>query len=126
MIKSFDHVAITVEDLEGTIDWYVENLGFTVSRRIENKDRLRRIAFLEVNGHPMLEFFGLIEPKKTVKGPTLSEADTGIKHISFLVEDMEEMCQKLEKASVEFTTLTERRAVFKDPNGVIIEMRLSK
>jgi glyoxylase I family protein len=118
-------VAITVEDFEGTIDWYVENMGFTVKRKIENKERGRRIAFLEANGQAMLEFFGSIEPKKVVEGPILKPEETGIKHISFFVDDMEDMVQRLKKAGVEFRTSTQRRAVFKDPNGITIEMRLS-
>jgi len=125
LIKSFDHVAITVKDFDRTIDWYVENMGFTVKRKIENKERGTRIAFLEASGQAMLEFFGFIDTKKVVEGPILKAEETGIKHISFFVDDMEGMCQRLKKAGIEFSTSTPKRAVFKDPNGIVIEMRLS-
>lgn len=125
MIKSFDHVAITVKDFDRTIDWYVENMGFTVKRKIENKERGTRIAFLEASGLAMLEFFGFIDPKRVIEGPILKAEETGIKHISFFVEDMEGICKRLKKAGVEFITSTPERAVFKDPNGIVIEMRLS-
>ncbi len=125
MIKSFDHVAVTVKDLDATIDWYVKNLGFSVKRRIENAEQGMRIAFLEAGNQATLEFFGFIDPGRAVDGPALRAEETGIKHISFFVDDMEETCQKLKSAGAEFTTLTPRRSVFKDPNGINIELRLA-
>ena len=125
VIKSFDHVAITVKDLDSTIEWYVENMGFTVKRTIENKERGMRIAFLEAGSGATLEFFGFVDPEKVVEGPKLKAEETGIKHISFLVDDLDEMCKRLKSAGVEFTAVTAGRAVFKDPNDIVIEMRLS-
>jgi catechol 2,3-dioxygenase-like lactoylglutathione lyase family enzyme len=125
LIKSFDHVAITVKDFDKTIDWYVNNMDFTIQRMVENKERGTRLAFLEAGGYAMLEFFGFINPNRTVEGPTLTREETGIKHLSFFVDDLEEMCQRLKKAGVEFTSSTPTRAVFKDPNGIVLELRLS-
>jgi catechol 2,3-dioxygenase-like lactoylglutathione lyase family enzyme len=65
-----------------------------------------------------------MDPSKTVEGPTLTREETGIKHISFFVNDMDEMCQRLKTAGVEFTSLRPTRAVFKDPNGIVLELRL--
>ena len=125
LIQSFDHVAITVKDFDRTIDWYVENMGFTVKRKMENKERGVRIAFLESGGQVMLEFFGFIDTKKIIDGPRLKAEETGIKHISFFVNDVDEMCKRLKSLGVEFTVSTQKRAVFKDPNGIVIELRLS-
>ena len=125
LIKSFDHVAITVRDFDKTIHWYVKNMGFSVKRNIENKERGTRIAFLEAGGQAMLEFFGFIDSEKAIEGPMLRAEETGIKHISFFVDDIEEMCKRLKNAGIEFTTSTPERAVFKDPNGIVIEIRLS-
>lgn len=125
MIKSFDHVAITVKEFDKTIDWYVTNLGFTVQRRVENKERGMRIAFLAAGGHAMLEFFGFMDPNRTIEGPTLTREETGIQHISFFVDDLDETCQRLKRAGVEFTASTPTRAVFTDPNGIVLELRLS-
>ena len=124
MINAFDHVAITVKDLDATIEWYVKNLGFSVKNSVENKERGTRMAFLEVNGLAMLEFFGFIDSAKAVSGPTLRAEETGIKHISFFVDDMEKTCQKLKDVGTEFTASTPRRSVFKDPNGILVELRL--
>jgi len=79
LIRSFDHVAITVKDLDRTINWYVKNLGFSVKSSAENKERGTRIAFLETNGQAVLEFFGFMDSSKAVDGPTLKAEETGIK-----------------------------------------------
>ena len=117
-------MAITVKDLDGTIDWYVKNLGFSVRSSTENKERGTRMAFLETNGLAMLEFFGFIDSSRAVEGPTLKAEETGIKHISFYVDDMEKTCQRLKNAGAEFTASTPKRSVFKDPNGILVELRL--
>jgi len=126
LIKSFDYVNIFVKDLDKTIEWYVENMGFSVKRRIENRERGRKTAFLEAGGQAMLEFSAFIDPGKAVDGPVLKAEETGIKHISFFVDDVVEMHQKLKNAGVEFTTFAPERgvAVFKDPNGIVLEIRL--
>jgi len=123
LIKSFDHVAMTVENFDNTIDWYVKNLGFSVERRIENRERGTRIAFLATCGKVMLEFLGFFEPQKAVAGPTLKNEETGIKHVSFFIDNMDEICSRLKNAGAEFTTYTPTRSVFKDPNGILIELR---
>ena len=125
MIKSFDHVAITVKDFEESIDWYVKNMGFSVNRRIENMERGVKIAFLEVNGQVLLEFFGFFDSEKVIKNPMLKPEDVGIKHISFFVDSMDETCKKLKNVGVDFITFTPGRSVFKDPNGILIELRIS-
>jgi hypothetical protein len=38
---------------------------------------------------------------------------------------MDGMCKRLKAAGVEFTTAAPERAVFKDPNDIVIEMRVS-
>ena len=125
LIISFDHAAITVKDMDATIKWYIDNLGFSVKRTIENTERGIKIAFLEAAGHAMLEFFSFIDPTKTVQGPLLKAEETGIKHLSFYVDELETLCQQLKNAGVEFTTFTPRRVVFKDLNDVVLEMRLA-
>ena len=125
LIKSLDHVAVTVKDFDKTIDWYVKYLGFSVKRRIERKERGTRLAFLEVGDQTVLEFLGFIDPGKVIKGPTLKSEETGIKHISFFVDNLEDTCQRLRNVGVEVTSFDSKRAVFNDPNGIRIELRIS-
>ena len=116
---------MTVKNFDNTVEWYVNNLGFSVTRKTENMERGTRMAFLEANGQFMLEFFGFIEPKRVIEGPTLKAEETGVKHISFFVDDLNDICKKLKNAGTEFTAFAPQRVVFKDPNGVLIELRIS-
>lgn len=124
MIKSFDHVALTAKEFDKTIDWYVNNLGFSVKSKTENKERGSRMAFLEAGNQAVLEIFGFIDPNRPIQGPTLKAEETGIKHISFYVDDLNGMCQKLKNVGAEFTAFTPQRVVVKDPNGILIELRI--
>ena len=123
MITSFDHVAITVKDIDVSIAWYTSMLGFSVHRRWENTERGMRITFLEAGGHAMLELFGFMDSDTATDGPLLRPEETGIKHLSFFVEDMEATCQRLRDAGITFTTATSTRAVFQDPDGIVLELR---
>lgn len=123
MITSFDHVAITVKDIDASIAWYKSMLGFTVNRMWENPERGMRIAFLEAGGHAMLELFGFMDSDTAKDGPLLRQDETGIKHLSFFVEDLDATCQRLRAAGITFTTATSTRAVFQDPDGIVLEVR---
>ena len=125
MIKSFDHVAITVKDLDKTIAWYVKHLGFSVKRTFEIKERGIRVAFLGVADQAMLELLGFIDLERAVEGPTLKFEETGIKHVSFFVDDLDGICQHLKSIGVEFTKFFPDRVAFKDLNGIVVELRVS-
>lgn len=123
MITSFDHVAITVKDIDASIAWYTSMLGFSVNSMRDIPERGLRIAFLEAGGHAMLELFGFIDSQTTQDGPVLRPEETGIKHLSFFVEDLDAPCQRLRAAGITFTTATSTRAVFQDPDGIVLELR---
>jgi glyoxylase I family protein len=123
MITSFDHVAITVKDIDASIAWYKSMLGFSVNRIRDIPERGMRIAFLEAGGHAMLELFGFSDSQPTKEGPILRPEETGIKHLSFFVEDLDATYQRLRAAGITFTTATSTRAVFQDPDGIVLELR---
>ena len=120
MIKLIEHVAITAKDFDKTIEFYMKNLGFSLKSSSVNKEKGTRGAFLEA-GQAMIEVFGFIEDK-AVKGPTLKDEETGLKHLCFIVDDMEKMLLGLKDAGVEVNG-NSNFANFKDPNGVIIQLR---
>jgi catechol 2,3-dioxygenase-like lactoylglutathione lyase family enzyme len=123
MITSFAHVGMTVKDVDKTVDWYIKNLGFTTERIMENKERGSKGGFLALGGTVLLEFLGFSDPTKAVEGPTLKNEETGLKHIAFNVEKLEEFCQKLKNAGVEFVASSPTSARIKDLNGILIELR---
>jgi catechol 2,3-dioxygenase-like lactoylglutathione lyase family enzyme len=59
---------MTVKEFNKTIDWYVNNLGFSVKSKTEIRERGTRMAFLEAGGFAMLEIFGFIDSSRPVQG----------------------------------------------------------
>jgi len=120
LIKLIEHIAITAKEFDKTIDFYMKILGFSLKSTSMNKERGTRGAFLEA-GQALIEVFGFIEDK-AVQGPTLKDEETGLKHVCFIVDNIDEILQKLKDAGVEVSG-TPRFCNFKDPNGVNIQLR---
>jgi len=122
MIAYLDHVAITVKNLNRSIEFYTK-LGFSVVRRAETTTL--NIAFVG-SGLARLELFELRkEAAKEVSQP--KDNEIGVKHIAFHVDDIEGVVEELKKKGVEFTTeimKTGRRTsiFFKDPDGTILQL----
>lgn len=87
-----DHVAITTNDYQGTLDWYREHLDFAVTKTWE-VDRFpgSRFAYIESNDFRIEviatpEFY---QDERVVE--TMGDAiiDRGISHLAFLVADVD-------------------------------------
>lgn len=121
MIEQIHHVAITVRDLEETIEFY-SKLGFDVVSR--NEYPKMNIVFLQSN-EAALEVFC---PKASITDSELSDTDLGIKHIALLVEDIEAEYKKLVEKGIEFQSPPRKLgtgnivAFFKDPNGIVLHL----
>lgn len=95
---------VTVDNLENSITWYSQTLGFKHHQTIGEKGNRR--AVLERNNH-VLELF---EPNHVIKANEIS-ADTtilGFKKIAFGVEDLELLSSELEKETVNIITPLEK------------------
>jgi len=121
MIQLIDHIAITVRDLQETIDFY-SKLGFRLTQR--NETPAQTIAFLEA-GQARLEVFA---PKMTTTPPELGQSDLGVKHIALKVEDLRKTYEEAKAKGVVFNSEPRRTsmgnlvAFFKDPNGILFQL----
>jgi methylmalonyl-CoA epimerase len=123
MVKFIEHVAITVKDFDRSLEWYVKNLGFSVKRLSENKEKGTKICFLQA-GESMLELFGYTKQKVTL-GPVLKDTETGIKHLCFTVDedDVDNIIRRLKEEGTEFMSDNPKFPNFRDPNGIHIQLR---
>ncbi|MFQ6076676.1 MAG: VOC family protein [Candidatus Bathyarchaeia archaeon] len=124
MIMAVDHVAIMCKDLERSVEYYTQTLGFSIMYRTETPSL--NIAFLE-KGEAKLELMGVKEGVATVPSP-LKETDIGVKHIAFLVDDVDEAYEELKKRGVDFTSEpiatrgTHKIVFFNDPDGNVLQL----
>jgi catechol 2,3-dioxygenase-like lactoylglutathione lyase family enzyme len=124
VLTRIDHTTITPRDLQRSVDFYTELLGFRVEREMWIPESKLKIVFLKL-GDTMLEVFGVPE---TV-GEALSDVNevVGYKHICLLTDSVDAEHARLSQAGVTFripptTVQSVRIAFFKDPDGLDIEL----
>jgi catechol 2,3-dioxygenase-like lactoylglutathione lyase family enzyme len=119
MISGLDHVNIETSELEETIHFYEDVLGF------ENGDRPPFDfpgAWLYAGGHPVIH---LVETDAK-PGPT-----GAIDHVAWIAEGYDEMKERLEQKSVTFKLMDVpsspvRQIFIHDPNGVRLELNFKR
>jgi catechol 2,3-dioxygenase-like lactoylglutathione lyase family enzyme len=96
-------VAIQVESLDRSIDWYTTHLGFSVKEKKELPGHNLRLAFLV-----LMDFeFELVENAKTLKRSealaTKSATDvTGFAKLTFSVDNVANLYEQLKKKGATF------------------------
>ena len=123
MIK-FLHTRIRVSDLEKSIAWYCDNIGFVCTRRSEKSPAGNQLAFLELPGNQ--HFLELCySPDFKVEFPE------DLMHTCVGVDNILEYCQKLADQGVEvwpgdwkdkFSSGGRKMAFVTDPDGYEVEI----
>ena len=124
MLKKIHHIAIICSNYEKSKSFYTESLGFTVVREVYRKARKSYKLDLALNGEYILELFSF---ENAPARPSYPEA-TGLRHLAFEVENIEEVVQILKDKKVvtepirtdEFTG--KRFTFIADPDNLPIEL----
>lgn len=126
MLIGFEHIGSTSRDLDRTIAFYCDLLGFKlVLRKPQTSGEL---AFLDAGGG-MLEVFAPAADIAPARDVPPNEA--GMRHLTLAVTDLDAMIAKLEAAGVQIverprmahnTELIKRVAFVRDPDGIMVEL----
>ena len=134
-----DHVALSVSDLDISIDFYRDVLGFELKRVIEVPPEMNlgpiiglptctaRIAHL-FQGELMLELFHYLEPDGKSLGDH-TQADRGFSHLGFLCSDIHADIKRVRQEGVDMVgDLVEFRPevwvqYFYGPDREVLELR---
>ncbi len=133
----FSHGGVCCGDLEHSIRFYCDALGFSVTRQLDIGSSFEvltelpgyraKVAFLHL-GDRMLELIAAESPKVTGPCERRPMNQRGITHLCFNVSDLREVCRRIEAAGgcVHLQTLTELPVadivVCTDPDGTRIEL----
>ena len=118
----FLHTRIRVSDLDRSIDWYTEHLGFQLQRRSDKSPAGNHIAMLQLpdNDH-LLEL--------TWSADYQLEVPEDLMHLAIGVEDLLGCCARLEGAGIEIwpdgwrqKLVDSKMAFIDDPDGYEIEL----
>ncbi|GAA4669941.1 VOC family protein [Nocardioides nanhaiensis] len=105
-IKRFDHVGITVEDLDAAIDFFTD-LGLEVAGRqfVEGEfldtvigipDSKTEIAMLRApDGGTAVELSTFVRPDHQPGSPTAMATEVGIRNVAFEVDDLAGVVERL-------------------------------
>jgi catechol 2,3-dioxygenase-like lactoylglutathione lyase family enzyme len=113
MTQGIEHVGLSVSDLERSIGFYRDVIGFSLARVMECPPEMRlgevvglpgcraRIAHLQT-GKAMLELFEYRDPSGKPLLPDRSQADIGFIHVGITSTDVREDHARLRAKGVRF------------------------
>jgi glyoxylase I family protein len=127
MLKSFEHVGMTVSDMDRTVDFYCGLLGLSLVLRKTMANGMQ-VAFLDAGGG-MLEVFA--PPGGASRAVDVPEDTAGVRHLTFHFDSVDEAFARLEQAGVEIkerprfavhSEMLNKIAFVRDPDGIIVEL----
>ena len=123
-IQSLHHIAIICADYEKSKRFYTEILGFQIKNEVYREERQSFKLDLSLNGHYLIELFSFPDPPKRLSRPE----STGLRHIAFGVNNIEESClflkdNQIETEDIRIDEYTGRKfTFFSDPDNLPIEL----
>ncbi len=119
--RGLHHTALISSDVEATIAFYQDVLGFPLTELIENRDYPGSSHFFfDIGNGNLLAFFDF--PGLDV-GP-YAEVLGGLHHIAISMEPSrwQEIVQRFDDAGIEYVIHSEVSVYFTDPDGARIEL----
>ena len=123
IVQNIHHVAIVASDYEKSKDFYVNKLGFALTREVYRPENGDWLQFLQ-QGDTVLEIFIRPDAPARVNNPEAM----GLRHLAFRVAEIEPAVAWLNSRGVETEPVREdkfnggRFTFFKDPDGLPLEL----
>ena len=123
MLGKLHHIAIICSDYRRSLDFYRNQLGFSVLYDVRRQEREDQLTMLQ-NGEIVLELFS--KPHAPPR-PTQPEA-LGLRHLAFQVEDVERTAAWLNARGIETEPIRtdsvngKRMTFFRDPDSLPLDI----
>jgi methylmalonyl-CoA/ethylmalonyl-CoA epimerase len=98
-----DHAGISVADLEASIAWYRDMLGFELDRVVDIPEGTGKVAMIH-HGDFILELFcfpGAAPLPEEQRHPATGLSVQGIKHVAYAVPDLAALMEELKAKDVD-------------------------
>jgi glyoxylase I family protein len=124
MFKRIDHVEIVTGNIDATLTFYQNILGFKIKERMKmNRGPLQEIVYITL-GDTMVEVLGVKDPAPA----STNSFQAGYRIMAIEVEDMDKAVEYLKSKGVEISVPPinlgqSKRGEIKDNNGFTIELR---
>jgi lactoylglutathione lyase len=122
-INSLGHIGIKVKNLEKSIAFYTETMGFPEMFRLHHDDGRVWLVYLRITDEQYLEIF-----PEAIQDRAPEPDNNGINHFCLTVENIEEIVRQLEAKGVALYwplktgADNNRQAWVQDPDGNRIEL----
>lgn len=119
-----NHIAIIASDIEKSIRFYADVLGFAVIRKVYREERNSWKVDLAMNGDYLIELFTFPDAPRR---PSYPEA-LGLRHLAFTVNDIEAGIAELQAKGIQTESIRTdpftgcRCVFFADPDGLPLEL----
>jgi len=129
-VTGLHHVAINVRDVDRSVQWYTDVLGFSVLFPYDTDGFQRKIM-----RHPSGVVLGVTRHNSDPAGEEFNERRTGLDHLAFGVESQEVLdawAARLDTAGVEHSGVKITPATgsaliaFRDPDGIQLEFYVAQ
>ena len=123
-VQGVHHLALICRDVEETIQFYQEFLGFPLVELVENRDYAGSSHFFfDIGDRNLLGFFDFPGHEH----PAFTETIGGVQHLAISIspEQYDAARKKLDEAGVDYLGPdrgVEESMYFRDPNGVGLEL----
>jgi glyoxylase I family protein len=126
MLIEFEHIGMTVSDMDRAVAFYCDLLGLRLALR--KPAGQGEVGFFDT-GSGMLEVFAPNAPIERARDVPADAA--GLRHITFAVDSVDTMIKTLEAAGIEVaerprdahnTEMIQRVAFVRDPDGILVEL----
>ncbi len=126
MLIGFEHVGMTVSDMDRALDFYCGMLGLRLALRRSSAGG--ELAFLDAGGG-MLEIAAPAHAVARFRDVPTTEA--GLRHLTLAYDDIDAMAEQLQAAGIDIVESPRRaynqemvaRVMFvRDPDGILVEL----
>jgi lactoylglutathione lyase len=122
-ITGIGHIALKVWDLDRSLDFYVNRLGFAEMMRLSKDDGSLWLVYLRISDSQFLEIFPGADSDRSPGWD-----GNAISHVCLEVDDLDRVVDDIEKAGIALTIAKKtsadrnRQAWIEDPDGNRIEL----
>lgn len=122
------HVALTVNNMDETVEWYTHNLGFKVTHNYGKYGAKKILLQLDEVRLELFDFGDENKPLPDYRKDLMDDLHVvGTKHLCIEVEDLDMLVVDLNKKGIESRDIDTagfggRFTFIKDPNGILIEL----
>lgn len=127
--RDFQHVTISISDINRSLAFYRDLLGFPVLGRLYYRNQVGLVIdFLDIGNGAILEIFSFTSAPTRPTEWLPDDLQIGLRHIAFKVQDVDATAARLRQAGAPFTlkpvdaTGGVRIAFFTDPDGTLLEI----